>query len=170
MAPKHPLIGKSAPVLSLPNAKGASINLGDYYKYPLVLFFYPGDFSPGCTLEVCRFRDQYQVFKEAGAEVVGVSKDSIQSHEEFAAKYQLQYTLLSDQNGEAKKAFAVPSSIWGESRVTFVIDQTGTVRYFFNAMIDFDKHVRASLKALKAMKEGGAFVDEEENEDKKAEE
>lgn len=98
-----------------------------------------------------RFRDSYQVFQDAGAEVIGVSSDSVQSHQQFAAKYNLPFTLLSDSENQVRKLYGVPATLWVmPGRVTYVIDQEGIVRQVFDSMLNFKAHVEESLKILKA--------------------
>ena len=91
-----------------------------------MLYFYPKDDTPGCTKEACTFRDQYEDFTAAGAEVIGVSSDSSESHRKFAGKYSLPFTLLSDRGGEVRKRYGVPATLGLlPGRVTFVIDAGG---------------------------------------------
>src|SRR5690349_4822765 len=105
-------VGDRAPVFSLPTQAGTVVNLADALgKSAIVLFFYPKDDTPGCTAEACAFRDSYEVFKEAGAEVIGISSDSATSHQQFATKYRLPYQLLSDQNGATRKLYGVPTTL-----------------------------------------------------------
>ena len=90
-------IGDPAPDFTLPSQNGPSVSLKDFRGKAVVLYFYPKDDTPGCTAESCGFRDQYEVFKTSGAEIIGVSGDSSESHQKFATKYQLPFTLLSDK-------------------------------------------------------------------------
>ena len=97
-------VGDTAPDFSLPAQNGENVSLVDFRgQKSVVLYFYPKDDTPGCTVESCAFRDQYQVFKTAGAEVIGVSGDSQDSHQKFANKYNLPFTLLSDQGDKIRK-------------------------------------------------------------------
>ena len=119
----------------------------------LVLFFYPADFTSGCTAESCSFRDLYQDFKGAGAEVVGVSGDSQESHAAFIAEHRLPYSLLSDGNRALRKAFGVPHILGRLSgRSTFVIDPQGIIRFVFDSRSDFKGHVERPLAFLKGRK------------------
>src|SRR3954449_3143557 len=103
--------GAPAPDFTLPNQEGKPVSLKDYKgKSAVVLYFYPKDYTPGCTAEACSFRDSYDVFKEAGAEVIGVSSDTADSHQAFAAKHGLPFVLLSDQGGKVRKLYGVPST------------------------------------------------------------
>lgn len=123
-------------------------------KKPIVLFFYPKDFTPGCVREVCAFRDQYQDFQDYGVEVIGISSDGHKSHEKFADKHNLPFTLLSDAKGKIRKIFGVPNSLLGllPGRMTFVINKEGIVKMRFNNQFGAEKHIEESLKILKATK------------------
>ncbi len=120
-------------------------------KKALVIFFYPKDFTPGCVKEVCAFRDQYQDFQDYGVEVIGISSDGLESHQKFAKKHNLPFTLLSDPKGKIRKLFGVPSSLLGllPGRMTFVIDKNGIVKMRFNNQFGAEKHIEESLKVLK---------------------
>ena len=119
----------------------------------VVLYFYPKDDTPGCTVEACTFRDSYEDFKEAGAEVVGVSSDSADAHKAFADKYKLPFTLVSDAGGKVRKLYEVPSSLWIlPGRVTYVIDAGGVVRHVFNSQMNPAKHVKEAMEVLKKSK------------------
>ena len=144
--------GDRAPDFALPDRSGKTIRLSDFRGKPVVLYFYPKDDTPGCTKESCTFRDQYQDFQDAGAEVIGVSSDSSESHEKFATKYRLPFVLLSDRGGAVRKLYGVPSTLGVlPGRVTYVIDREGTVRHVFNSQFQAAQHVDAALKALRAM-------------------
>ncbi len=143
-------VGDPAPSFTLPDQEGNSFNLADLLgKKPIVLYFYPKDDTPGCTAESCAFRDSYTVFQEKGAEVIGISGDSPTSHQEFARKYQLPFTLLSDTDNNVRKLYGVPATLFVlPGRVTYVIDQQGIVKHIFNSQLDFNGHVKESLEAL----------------------
>ena len=145
-------VGDRAPDFALPDRAGKTVHLSDFRGKPVVLYFYPKDDTPGCTKESCSFRDQYQDFQEAGAEVIGVSSDSAESHEKFATKYRLPFVLLSDRGGATRKAYGVPSTLGVlPGRVTYVIDREGTVRHVFNSQLQATQHVAEALKALHAI-------------------
>lgn len=143
-------IGDTAPDFSLPSQTGEPVKLSDFRgKSSVVLYFYPKDDTPGCTKESCAFRDSYEQFKQAGAEVIGVSSDSADSHQKFASKYSLPFTLLSDRDKALRKLYGVPSTLGLlPGRVTYVIDKQGVVRHIFNSMMNFEGHVEESLKTL----------------------
>ncbi len=144
-------VGDKAPDFTLNSATGEKVSLKDFYgKKSVVLYFYPKDDTPGCTAESCAFRDSYEVFKEAGAEVIGVSGDSQQSHQQFARKYNLPFILLSDRDNKLRQLYGVPATLFIlPGRVTYAIDKQGVVRHIFDSMMNFTGHVEESLKTLK---------------------
>lgn len=146
-------VGDVAPDFMLPSQTGDLVSLSDFRgKKAVVLYFYPKDDTPGCTKEACAFRDRYEVFKEAGAEVIGVSGDSSQSHQQFATKYNLPFILLSDNGNELRKRYGVPSTLWVlPGRVTYVIDSEGVIQHIFDSMLEFDRHVDEALKTLQTV-------------------
>ncbi|MBK1988135.1 peroxiredoxin [Sphaerospermopsis aphanizomenoides BCCUSP55] len=143
----------TAPDFSLPDQNGSTVSLRDFRgKKAVVLYFYPKDDTPGCTAESCAFRDQYEVFKAAGAEVIGVSGDSRESHQKFAAKHNLPFTLLSDQGDQVRKVYGATTAFgFIPGRVTYVIDQNGVVQYVFDSMLNFKGHVEETLKTLQQL-------------------
>jgi peroxiredoxin Q/BCP len=146
-------VGDTAPDFTLPSQSGESVSLKDFIgKKSVVLYFYPKDDTPGCTAEACAFRDSYEVFKDAGAEVIGVSDDSPNSHQKFAAKHRLPFILLSDSGKQLRKLYGVPSTLGLlPGRVTYVIDKTGVVRHIFNSQLNFKGHIEESLKTLQEL-------------------
>jgi peroxiredoxin Q/BCP len=146
-------IGSKAPDFSLPDQRNNRVNLRDYLgKSNLVLFFYPKDESYGCTKEACSFRDNFEIFREAGAVVIGVSSDDIASHQAFAANHKLPFLLLSDKDKTVADKYGVGKSLGIlPGRVTFVIDKQGIVRLMFSSQLNFEKHVTEALEALKKM-------------------
>jgi peroxiredoxin Q/BCP len=123
-------------------------------KKNLVIYFYPKDDSPGCTKEACSFRDQFEVFREADALVIGISSQSVDSHKKFSEKYGLNYTLLSDEGGKVRKLFGVPTNFLGliPGRVTYVVNKEGRVVYVFNSQINAVQHVEEAVKILRDMR------------------
>ena len=152
---KRVAVGDHAPDFALPNQTGKSVRLGDLLsEHAVVLYFYPKDETQGCTAEACSFRDSYEVFKEAGAEVVGVSSDSVESHESFAAHHRLPFILLSDEGGAIRKLYGVPTTMgMFPGRVTYIIDREGIVRHIFSSQIQFNRHVIEALDTLQAMRQ-----------------
>jgi peroxiredoxin Q/BCP len=147
-------IGSRAPEFSLPDQRGRRVNLTDYLgKTNLVVYFYPKDESFGCTKEACSFRDNYEVFKEVGAEVIGISSDDISSHQAFAANHKLPFILLSDKDKSVAEKYGVGKSLGIlPGRVTFVIDRQGIVRLMFSSQLNFEKHVSEALETLKQIR------------------
>lgn len=146
-------IGDRIPNFTLPSATGETVNIEDFIgKKSLVIYFYPKDDTPGCTAESCAFRDSYEVFTDAGAEVIGISGDSPESHQKFAQKYDLPFILLSDQGNKVRKLFGVPSTLFIlPGRVTYVIDKEGIVKHIFDSMLDFKAHVDEAIKTIQSM-------------------
>ena len=127
-------VGQKAPEFSLPDKDGKTVSLSDFLGKKVVLYFYPKDNTPGCTRQACAFAGAYNGFKEKNIEVIGISKDSIASHQKFAEKYNLPFILLADTALEVIKAYGV----WQEKknygkvsmgvvRTTFIIDENGNI-------------------------------------------
>lgn len=146
-------VGDTAPNFTLMSQSGTPVNLQDFRgKKSVVLYFYPKDDTPGCTTESCAFRDRYEVFQTIGAEVIGISGDSSESHQRFAAKYQLPFTLLSDPGDKVRQMYGAKAAFGlFPGRVTYVIDEHGVVQYVFNSMFNFKGHVEESLKTLQGI-------------------
>lgn len=151
-------VGDKAPDFTLPSASGEPVSLRDRIgENAVVLYFYPKDDTAGCTAEACAFRDSYEAFTDLGAEVIGVSSDSVERHEAFAGKHKLPFTLLSDAGGKVRKLYGVPTTlVLLPGRVTYVIDRTGTVRHTFNSMMNFGAHVTEALEAVRRLQEENA--------------
>ncbi len=144
-------VGDKAPDFTLKSGSGQTVSLSDFKgKKSVVVFFYPKDETSVCTKEACAFRDQFQVFKDLGAEVIGVSSDSEASHKGFAEHHKLPYTLLSDEGGKLRKTYGVPSTMGIiPGRVTYVIDKDGIVKHIFNSQTEGEKHVTEAIATLK---------------------
>ncbi len=144
-------VGDPAPGFSLPDADGKTVSLSDFKgRKAVVLYFYPKDDTPGCTKEACSFRDSYEDFTAAGAEVIGVSSDAVASHQGFAKKHRLPFKLLSDKGGVLRKSYGVPATLGLlPGRVTFVIDKEGVVRHVFNSQLAATQHVSEALRIVK---------------------
>ena len=126
--------GKPAPDFELQSDSGDTVKLSDFRGRPVVLYFYPKDDTPGCTTEACEFRDAYDVFRERGAEVLGVSPDDVSSHGKFKSKYELPFTLLADPDHDVAEDYGVwvernsgGKTSMGIKRSTFLIDRDGNV-------------------------------------------
>jgi peroxiredoxin Q/BCP len=151
-------VGNPAPDFELPAAGGKSVRLSDFRgKKTVVLYFYPKDETPGCTIEACKFRDDYEDFVAAGAEVIGVSDDSVTSHDAFASKHRLPFVLVSDAGGKVRGQYGVKASFGGilKGRSTFVIDRDGVIRNRFDSQVRLGRHVDDALELVKKL-EGGA--------------
>lgn len=125
-----PQVGDTAPTFRLQDQNGHWRSPADYHGHWLVLYFYPKDFTPGCTTEVCTFRDDIAKLRQAGADVVGVSLDDVKSHAEFAAKYHVPFPLLSDADRKVATTYGVLTSMAGvhyAARTTFLIDPQGKI-------------------------------------------
>jgi thioredoxin-dependent peroxiredoxin len=150
MATTSVQMGQAAPDFTAPRTGGGVFRLSDLKgKSAVVLFFYPKDETPGCTAEACAFRDSYEIFVDAGAEVVGVSGDSVESHERFADNHELPFVLISDKGGAIRRLYGVKATlgIW-PGRVTFVVDKEGIVRHVFSSQTDAVRHVEESLRTV----------------------
>lgn len=148
-------VGSMVPQFSLPDQDDNIFSVGSVLgRKNLVIYFYPKDDSPGCTKEACSFRDEFEVFNEADALIIGISGQSVRSHKKFAEKYRLRYTLLSDKGNKVRKLFGVPADFLGllPGRVTYVIDKSGKVLYIFNSQTKTRSHVDEALKILKELK------------------
>ncbi|MCC7077071.1 MAG: peroxiredoxin [Acidimicrobiia bacterium] len=142
--------GDPAPDFTLPDQRGDDVTLADMRGKWVVLYFYPKDGTPGCTREACSFRDSHEHFAEAGAVVIGVSRDSIASHAEFAARHDLPFTLVSDATGALRGLYGVPRTLGLlDGRVTYVIDPDGIVRHVFDSQIRAARHQAEALAAIR---------------------
>ncbi|HWR93635.1 MAG TPA: peroxiredoxin [Flavobacterium sp.] len=131
-------------------------NNGDHFdsdsiigKKPVVIYFYPKDNTPGCTAQACGFRDQYEDFKNLGAEVIGISNDSIASHEKFIQKYKLPFILLSDSDKKIRNLFGVKANLFGllPGRVTYVADKNGIIQLVYDSM-KASNHIPKALEII----------------------
>lgn len=150
---KRVAVGDRAPDFTLPDQTGKFVRLSDLLReHAVVLYFYPKDETAGCTAEACSFRDSYEVFKDAGAEVVGISSDTVESHQSFAQHHRLPFVLLSDSDGGLRKLYGVPMTMgmW-PGRVTYIIDRDGIVQHIFSSQLQFERHVTEALKTIQAL-------------------
>lgn len=148
-------VGEKAPDFSLPSQEGKEVRLSELLgDRSVVLYFYPKDKSQGCTRQACAFRDAYEVFKDLGAEVVGVSGDGVESHQEFSSELELPFILLSDKGDKARKLYGVGSTLGIlPGRVTFIIDRAGTIRHVFSSQARPTKHIDVALEVLRKIQE-----------------
>jgi thioredoxin-dependent peroxiredoxin len=150
--------GRKAPAFALPDRTGTTVSLGDLTSSGnLVLYFYPKDMTPGCTIEACSFRDNIGAIRALGAQVVGISGDSEASHQKFTDKYELNFPLLADKDNKVCKAYGVykMKSLYGRQfmgieRTTFVIDRQGVVRKVF-PKVKVNGHTDEVVEALKSL-------------------
>jgi peroxiredoxin Q/BCP len=145
--------GSTAPDFELPDQNGKPVRLSRFRGVnAVVVYFYPKDDTGGCTLQACRFRDDIARFQAAGAEVLGISDDSSESHRKFASKYNLPFTLLSDKGGVVRKLYGVKKTFGLiPGRVTFVIDRKGIIRRVFSSQSQPARHVDEALAVLAAV-------------------
>lgn len=145
--------GDRAPDFALTDDNGKTIRLSDFRnKQAVVLYFYPKDDTPGCTKEACGFRDAYQDFVDAGAEVIGVSSDSAASHQKFRERYNLPFTLIMDAGGKLRSEYGVPKTLGLlPGRQTYVIDRDGVVQHVFNSQFAATRHVGEALDTLRRL-------------------
>jgi thioredoxin-dependent peroxiredoxin len=140
--------GEAAPDFTLRDQNGNPVRLSDYRGKKVVLFFYPKAYSPGCTAEACQFRDAYEDFTSAGAEVIGISSDDETTQKGFASRFRLQFTLLADRDEQVHRAYGVNRTLGLiKGRATFVIDENGTVIYAFQSH-NPATHMASALRAL----------------------
>jgi peroxiredoxin Q/BCP len=141
--------GDIIPEVHFTDENGQRIELAGLLDRPLVLFFYPKDNTPGCTMEACSFRDRYAAFLGVGAAVVGVSSDDKGSHARFRERHQLPFRLITDPDGNARRVFDIPKT-WGilPGRATFVIDPDRRILTSFNSQFAPETHVAKALAAL----------------------
>lgn len=147
--------GTKAPDFMLPDQSGARIRLSAYHGKPVVLFFYPKDGTPGCTKEACAFRDDYAAFRDLGAAVLGISRDSPDSHAAFRNEHGLPYPLLTDEGGRVAAGFGVPRFLGlVPGRATFVLDENGVVRMAYSNMVNARIHSVRALETVRALRQG----------------
>ena len=145
-------MGDTAPDFTLPDQRGQLVRLhGVTDKKNVALYFYPKDATPGCTAEARAFRDAYDAFTEADTEVIGISSDSVKSHERFAANERLPFRLLSDRDGAVRELYGVERTLGIlPGRVTYVIGRGGVVRHVYSSQLRATQHSREALRAINA--------------------
>jgi peroxiredoxin Q/BCP len=146
-------VGDEAPDFTLPSHTGEEVTLSQFRGVSnVVLYFYPRDGTAGCTKQACSFRDSYEAFQELGAEVIGVSSDSLVAHREFAAAHLLPFRLLSDADNRVRKMYGAIGALNMPGRVTFVIDKRGVVQHTFSSQLRVNKHIDEALEILKGLR------------------
>ena len=142
-------LGNTIPEFSLPDQNGVLFSIKELLgKKPFVLFFYPRNNTSGCTKEACDFRDSYEDFTSKGVEVIGISSDSVRSHQKFMKRHHLPFILLSDAKNEVRKLFKVKNSLLLlPGRETYVVDEKGKIIMVFNN-ISASEHMKRALKTV----------------------
>jgi peroxiredoxin Q/BCP len=141
-------VDEQAPLFEASADNGEKFSLADLIgKSNIVLYFYPKDFTLGCTKEACAFRDNWNRVLASGATVVGISSDSPTKHADFKRQYKLPFTLVSDQDKSIRKMYGATGSLI-PPRITFVIDKSGKIKNIFNSQLDLTKHVEVALETL----------------------
>ena len=145
-------VGDEAPGFTLCDQSGNRVSIADFRGKAVVLFFYPKDDTPGCTVESCTFRDHFDEFQALGAELIGISSDDEDSHRRFASRHGLRYKLLADHGGKVRTLYGVPKTFGLlAGRVTYVIDSDGFVRHVFRSQLNVRRHVTQALAALRRL-------------------
>jgi peroxiredoxin Q/BCP len=146
-------VGDKAPDFTVPSQMGDNVTLSEFIgKKNIVLYFYPKDESIGCTKEACSFRDSYEELTNLGAEVLGVSGQSVESHKSFATHHGLPFILLSDKDNKVRELYGVPSTMGIiPGRVTYIIDKKGVVRHIFSSQTQAERHVEEAKITLKEL-------------------
>ena len=145
--------GDKIPHFTAKDTNGNDFNSKDLIgKKAVVIYFYPKDNTPGCTTQACSFRDQYEDFKDHGAEVIGISGDSVSSHLKFSSQFRLPFILLSDSDKKIRTLFGVPTNLFGliPGRVTYVADKNGTIIMVFDSM-NAKNHIPNALEAIRGL-------------------
>lgn len=142
--------GDKVPVFKLPDQDGKIIDVAERIgKQPLVIYFYPKDFTSGCTMEAHAFREMYEAFQKEGAEVFGISSDDAESHKKFVVEHELPFTLLSDENNKVREMFGAFGVGHTLGRVTYVVDKKGIIRMVFSSQLQPKKHVDESIRKVR---------------------
>lgn len=145
-------VGDMLPHFGAKDQNGNNFYIQSVLGKVLVIYFYPKDDTPGCTKQACFLRDQYEEFKAIGAEVIGISGDSVPAHKKFASKYDLPFILLSDGDKSLRKLFGVKSNVFGllPGRVTYIVDKQGVVQMVFED-INATNHLEKTVSKVKSL-------------------
>jgi thioredoxin-dependent peroxiredoxin len=144
--------GDKAPVFKLQDQDGKEVDMAEHIgKKVLVIYFYPKDFTSGCTMEAHAFREMYESYQKEGAEVFGISGDSVESHKKFAIEHELPFTLLSDPGNKVRDMYGAYGLAHIVGRVTYVIDKNGVIKMVFSSNIQPKQHVEESIKAVREL-------------------
>jgi peroxiredoxin Q/BCP len=143
-------VGDKAPAFALQDQDGNVVDVASIIgKKALVLYFYPKDFTSGCTMEAREFRDMHEQFQSNGAEVIGVSADDVKTHKEFAVEHELPFKLLADTENKVRDLYGAWGLAHTAGRITFLIDRQGIVRMVFSSQLQPKKHIEEGLRILK---------------------
>ena len=145
-------VSQLAPDFSLPSTSGKSFSLShNLSDKPAILYFYPKDFTPGCTKEACSFRDAFSMFRELNITVIGISRDSVETHLKFKEQHQLPFELLSDSDGEVAKQYqALVPFLKVVRRVTYLLDAEHKIAAVYEDMFGAEKHIQQMIEAVSA--------------------
>lgn len=144
-------VGDAVPSFQLQDQNGELFDLNSFKgNTAMVIYFYPKDDTPGCTKEACSFRDSYETFTDKNIKVIGISSDDVESHKNFADKYNLPFTLLADTENKVRDMFGVKANAFGliPGRVTYVIDKEGEVIFMYQSQLQAKKHIEEALKVI----------------------
>lgn len=145
-------VGETAPDFDAIDDAGQRVKFSELLNgEPIVVYFYPKDETPGCTAEACTFRDNWDEINKLGAQVIGVSSDSPESHRKFKEHHKLQFRLISDEDNEIRKKYGVKGKLI-PPRTTFIISGDRKIVHVFNSQMNFRKHVEESLSTLQSLK------------------
>lgn len=145
-------VGDKAPDFEAVTDGDEKLRLSEVLKErEVILYFYPKDETPGCTAEACSFRDEWDTIKEMGAEVIGVSSDTAESHRKFKENHKLQFTLVSDRDKAIRTMYGVKGSLF-PPRTTFVISREGKIVHVYNSQMNAKHHVDEAVTALKKLR------------------
>ena len=147
-------VGDKAPDFVRTDENGSPVHLADRFsKHVVVLFFYPADNSAGCTREACAFRDSYEDFQDAGAEVIGVSGGTAEGKQKFIRSNRLPFTLINDADGAVQEMYGIGRALLGlaSQRITYVIDRAGVIRHKFESNFNMDAHAKEALQIVQAL-------------------
>jgi len=147
-------VSSPCPLFKSIDDNGNEFNLAHYIKKKtIVIFFYPKDNTPGCTAEACGFRDNYSKFLDLDCKLIGISSDSVESHQNFKSKYNLPFTLLTDPYLKIRSLFQVPSNLFGliPGRVSYVIDKDGIIKGIFNSQLNPKSHVSKTINCIESI-------------------
>ena len=144
--------GDKAPSFKLLDQNGKEIDMSEHLgKKVMVIYFYPKDFTSGCTMEAHAFREMHEAFQKEGAEIFGISGDSVESHKNFAKEHKLPFTLLSDPGNKVRDTFGAYGLAHTTGRVTYVVDKKDVIRMVFSSNVQPKQHVEESIKKVKEL-------------------